>query len=152
MNMSNVRQETVPIQLGLQDEMSIKLTHSCDKTYYAVDATGTIRPITTKTLYVSDLKQDFFSGRALILSKYLMIMDEDQSFSVLFPVVNKEIDLATGFPFAGSNGRFYIRTIPLSELKYASMSGYKLWHQRMGHCSHQSIKATISHATGLEED
>jgi hypothetical protein len=61
-----------------------------------------------------------------------------------------------GFLFADSNGLFYIVTEPLSESKYASMSGYKLWHQRvgvMGHCSHQSIEATIFHvtSTGLEE-
>jgi hypothetical protein len=53
----------------------------------------------------------------------------------------------------------FIETVPLSELKYASMSGYNLWHQRMGHYSPQSIKvgsknnvynATVV-ATGLEE-
>jgi hypothetical protein len=42
--MSNVRQEIVPIPLA-KDGMSIKLTHPGDKTCYAVDATGAICPI-----------------------------------------------------------------------------------------------------------
>ncbi len=66
-------------------------------------------------------------------------------------MVKKEIDAATGFLFAYSDGLFYIETVPLSESKYALMSGYKPWHRRMGHCFHQSIRAIIFHVTGLEE-
>jgi hypothetical protein len=47
MKMSNVRQETAPIQLA-GDGISMKSTNSSDKTCYAVDSAGTIRPITTK--------------------------------------------------------------------------------------------------------
>jgi hypothetical protein len=69
--------------------------------------------------------------------------------------VNNEIDSAMGFPFADSNGLFYIETVPLSESEYAmhcaTMSGCKLWHRGMGRCCHQSIKATVSYITGLEE-
>ena len=61
MTMSNVWQETVPmIQLagdGMLTLITGKLTDSSDKTYYAVDATGSgaISPTTTKALYVPDL-------------------------------------------------------------------------------------------------
>jgi hypothetical protein len=46
--------------------------------YYAVDATKAIRPITTKASYVPDLEPDFLAGRAPILSKFWIIMDEDK--------------------------------------------------------------------------
>ena len=62
MIMSNVQRETVPIQLA-GDGMSIKSTHSGDKTYYAVDATGAIRPIATKAIYVPDNEQNLLAER-----------------------------------------------------------------------------------------
>jgi hypothetical protein len=114
MIMSNVQRETVPIQLA-GDGMSIKSTHSGDKTYYAVDATGAIRPITTKEFNVPDLEQDLLAGSALVMSKFRIMMDEAQSTSGFFPVVNNKTDQATGFPFADSDGLFYIETVPLSE-------------------------------------
>jgi len=46
-NMRNVKQEIQKIQLA-GEGMSIRSTHSGEKTYYALDAMGTIRPITTK--------------------------------------------------------------------------------------------------------
>jgi hypothetical protein len=71
--------------------------------HHAADATGAIRPITTKAFYVPDLEQDLLAGRGLIMSKFWIIMDEDQSIAENFPVVNNEIDPATRFPFAHSN-------------------------------------------------
>ena len=149
-NMSNVRKEIVKIQLA-GDKMFIKSTHSGRKTHYALDATGTIRPITTEAFYVPDLDQDLLAGRALVQSKFRIVMDEDQSISGLFPVVNGQIDPATGFPFADSDGLFFIETVPISESKYLTMSGYKLWHHRLGHSTHQTIKDTIPHVKGLHE-
>ena len=149
-NMSNVRKEIVKIQLA-GDKMFIKSTHSGRKTHYALDATGTIRPITTEAFYVPDLDQDLLAGRALVQSKFRIVMDEDQSISGLFPVVNGQIDPATGFPFADSDGLFFIETVPITESKYLTMSGYKLWHRRLGHSTHQTIKDTIPHVKGLHE-
>ena len=112
-NMTDVKQKVITIQLA-GEGMSMKATHTGHKTYYAVDATGTIRPITTKALYVPDLEQDLLGGRALIRSKFRITMDEDESISGIFPVVNGEIDPATRFPFADSDGLFYIETVPIS--------------------------------------
>jgi hypothetical protein len=70
--------------------MTIKSTHSSDKTYFAVDATEKIRPITTRAFYIPDLQKDLLARRALLKSKYQIIME--QKNSGIFPVVNKEID------------------------------------------------------------
>ena len=148
--MTDVKQKIITIQLA-GEGMSMKATHTGRKTYYAVDATGTIRPITTKAFYVPDLEQDLLAGRALIKSKFRITMDEDESISGIFPVVNGEIDPATQFPFADSNGLFYIETVPISETKYKTMSGFDLWHKRLSHTPRQAIKDTIPHSKGLHE-
>ena len=108
--MTDVKQTLINIQLA-GDGMSIKASHVGRKTYYAVDATGTIRPITTKAYYVPDLEQDLLGGRALIKAKFRITMDADESISGIFPVVDGEIDPATRFPFADSKGLFYIETV-----------------------------------------
>jgi hypothetical protein len=104
MNMSNVRRETVehtltvPIRLA-RDGMSIKSTHSGDKTYYAVDVTGTILPITTKAFYVPDFITIFLlAGRALITSKFRIQMGEDQLISGKFPSCEQGNRSDSGIP------------------------------------------------------
>lgn len=149
-NMSDVTPRITKIHLAGQG-MTISSTHAGYKTYYVEDATGTIRPIRTLALFVPSLEDDLLAGRALIRSKYRIIMDEDESLSGIFPVVKGEIDPATRFPFAESEGLFYIETIPLSQTKYKTMSGYELWHKRMSHAPIQAIKATIPHSKGLHE-
>ena len=143
-NMSDVSPRITNIQLAGQG-MSITSTHVGYKTYYVEDATGTIRPIKTMALFVPKLEEDLLAGRALVKSKYRIIMDDEDEISGIFPVVNGEIDPATRFPFAESDGLFYVETIPLSETKYKSMSG---WHKRMSHAPIQAIKATIPHSKG----
>ena len=149
-NMTEVTPKVIKIHLA-GEGMAIKSTHVGYKTYYVADVTGTIRPIKTKALYVPELKEDLLGGRALMKSKYRIIMDEDDTVSGIFPVVKGEIDQATRFPFAESEGLFYVETIPISETKYKTMSGYGLWHKRLSHAPIQSIKATIAHSKGLQD-
>ncbi len=56
--MTEIKSKVVIIQL-VMDEMTKKSSHIGLKTYYAYDRTGTIRPITTKALYVWDLSEIF---------------------------------------------------------------------------------------------
>ena len=149
-NMTDVKQKVIDVQLA-GEGMSIKASHVGRKTYYAVDVTGSIRPITTKAYYVPDLEQDLLSGRSLIKAKFRITMDADESISGIFPVVDGEIDPATRFPFADSKGLFYIETVPISETKYKTMSGYDLWHKRLSHVPRQAIKDTIPHSKGLQD-
>jgi hypothetical protein len=92
--MTEVTPKVIKIHLA-GEGMAIKSTHVGYKTYYVADATGTIRPIKTKAQYVPELKEDLLGGRALMKSKYQIIMDEDDSVSGIFPVVKGEIDQAT---------------------------------------------------------
>jgi hypothetical protein len=129
LNMTDVQQKVVTIQLTGAG-MSLQSTHIGYKTYYAIDATGSIRPIETKAFDVPKLEQDLLGGRALIKSNYRITMNADESISGIFSVVKGEIVPATRFPFADSEGLFYIETVPISETKYSTMSGFNLWHMR----------------------
>jgi hypothetical protein len=92
--------------------MIIKSTHAGYKTYYATDVTRTLRPINTLAQYAPE--EDHLVGGVLIKMKYRVFMDSDKSASGIFPVVKEDTDLATRFPFAESEGLFYIKTTPIS--------------------------------------
>jgi predicted transcriptional regulator len=104
-NMTEVTPKVIKIHLA-GEGMAIKSTRVEYKTHNVADVTGTIRPIKTKALYVPEPKEDLLGGRALMKSKYCIIMDEDDTVSGIFPVVKSEIDQATGYPFAESEGLF----------------------------------------------
>jgi hypothetical protein len=58
---------------------------------------------------------DHLVGGVLIKMKYRVFMDSDKSASGIFLVFKEDTDLATRFPFAESEGLFYIKTTPISE-------------------------------------
>ena len=57
MNCSEIVERVVPIQTA-QGGTVMVTTHVCLKTYYVRDRTGEMRPITTKTYIVNNLKHE----------------------------------------------------------------------------------------------
>ena len=149
-NMSHVQQCSVKINLAGK-AMSIKATHSGYKSYYIKDVTRAIHKYTTKAFFVPDLQNDLLGERALVTANYRVILDKDPKVSGIFPVTNGEIDPATGLPFLDSSeSLFFVETVPLSETQFKNMSGYSLWHWRLGHCPKQTIRDTIPLAKGIK--
>ncbi len=64
MNGSDVQERVVAIQTA-QGCTVLLTSHVCLKTYFVGDRTGELRPITTKTYIVKNLKRDLLSGKAL---------------------------------------------------------------------------------------
>jgi len=127
-------------------------THVCLKTYYARDRTGELRPITTKTYIVKDLKHDLLSGKMLNKAGYRIILDEDPEESGIFAVNDGKICKSKSFPFMESlTNLYYIKTEPICLRQFGKVSGYELWHRRLGHCTNRNIRETITHSTGLED-
>jgi hypothetical protein len=149
-NMSNVVPEVVSIQLA-GDGLTLNSSHRGFKTYYVLDQTGTPRSVTTSALFVKDLKRDLLGGRALVKSGHRVILDDDDSISGVYPVIKGKIDPASRYEFEPGQGLFYVRTVQLSATKYATMSGYSLWHRRMAHVPNATLHLTIDHSDGLEE-
>jgi hypothetical protein len=126
--------------------------HVCLKTYYARDRTGELRPITTKTYIVKDLKHDLLSGKMLNKAGYRIILDEDPEESRIFAVNDGKICKPKSFPFMDSlTNLYYIKSEPICLRQFGKMSGYELWHRRLGHCTNRNIRETITHSTGLED-
>jgi hypothetical protein len=73
-------------------------THVCFKTYYARDWTGELRPITTKTYIVKNLKHDLLSGKMLNKAGYRIILDEDPEEYGMFAVNEGKICKSKSFP------------------------------------------------------
>ena len=152
-NMTNVVQKVVTIQTAMAG-LTMKSSHVGNKTYYVIDRTGSIRPITTKAFYVQEAKQDLLGGRALVNADYRVILDKRPDIAGVYPVEQDgTIDPATSFPFLSeySEGLFYLRTTSMSSTKYQKMSGYCLWHRRLGHCPNATIQKTIKHSIGLDD-
>jgi hypothetical protein len=76
MNCSEVTERVVPIQTA-QGGTVMLTTHVCLKTYFVRDRTCELRPITTKTYIVKNLKRDLLSGKALNRAGYRIVLDED---------------------------------------------------------------------------
>ena len=108
-------------------------THVCLTTYYARDLTGELRPITTKTYSVDNLKHDRLSGKMLNKAGYRIILDEDPEESGIFLVNEGKICKSKSFPFIHSlTNLYYIKTEPICLRQFGKMSGYELWHRRLG--------------------
>ena len=152
-NMTDIEPKVVTIQLAM-DGMTMQSTHVGNKTYYAYDRTGTIRPITTRALYVKELKQDLLGGTSLTKANYRVVLDSDDEVAgVYLKAKDGSIDPANSFSFVSeySESLFYLRVAAISATKYAKMSGYELWHRRLGHCPNECIRKSIAHSIGMDE-
>ena len=110
-----------------------------------------MRPITTKTYIVKNLKHDLLSGKGLNKAGYRVIYDEDPEESGVYAVNDGKICKSKSFPFMGEHSNlFYLKTEPLTAHQFGKMSGYELWHRRLGHCSNRNIRDSIHHSAGLE--
>ena len=88
-------------------------THVCLKTYYVRDRTGDLRPLTTKTYIVKNLKHDLLSGKALNKAGYRVIYDEDPEESGVYTVNDGKICKSISFPFMSEHSNlFYLKTEP----------------------------------------
>ena len=104
-------------------------THVCLKTFYARDHTGELRPITTKTCIVKNLKHDPLSGKMLNKAGYGIILHEDPQESGIFAVNEGKICKSKSFPLMSSlTNLYYIKTEPICLREFGKMPGYELWH------------------------
>ena len=74
-------------------------THVCIKTYFVRDRTGELRPITTKTYIVKNLKHDLLSVKGLNKAGYRIVMDEDAEESGVYAVEDGKVCKSKSFPF-----------------------------------------------------
>ena len=151
LNCSEVTERVVPNQTA-QGCTVMLTTHVCLKTYYVRDQTGEICSITTQTYIVNGLKHDLLSVKGLNKAGYRVIYDEDPEESGVYAVNDGKICKSKSFPFMSEHSNlYYLKTESLTTQQFGKMSGYELWHRRLGHCSNRNIRDTIHHSEGLDE-
>jgi hypothetical protein len=111
--------------------------------------------VRTKALYVRrTLKQDLLGGKAMTNTNYRVILDSDEGIAEVYPKADDgSIDPVNSLPFVSEHSEclFHLRIAKISERKYVKMSGYDLWHRRLGHCPNEWIRKSIAHSIGMEE-
>ena len=97
------------------------------------------------------IQQQDQPGRAFLNAGYRVIMGTDPRSALICSFTNGEIDPATGLPFLDSKGVFFVKTVLFSDTQFKTMSGYGLWHRRLGHCPMLKISETIPHSGDQRE-
>ena len=85
LNCTDITERAVPIHTA-QGGTVMTTPHVCLKTYYVRDRTGELRPITTKTYIVQNLKHDLLSGKMLNNAAYRIILNAYSEESGIFAV------------------------------------------------------------------
>ena len=121
MNCSDVRERVVPIQTA-QGSTVLLTTHVCLKTYFVRDRTGELRPITTKTYIVKNLKRDLLSGKALNRAGYRIVLDEYPEEAGVYAVNDGKICKSKSFAFMSEHlSLYYLKTEQLTSSQIGKM-------------------------------
>ena len=137
---------------------SMKATHQCTKTYFVRNRMGEVKPITVNALYVRGLPQDLLGGKSLNRENIRVILDDDSEICGIYPLEsgldeNYEQHYQTSVEFINEPGQatdlFYLQSEQMDWTTFDKVSGYDLWHRRLGHTPHQNIMDTIIHSIGV---
>ena len=136
-----------------KDGEGMTATHSCKKTYFVKNRVGDIISITTPAIYVRNLPQDLIGGKSVNRENIRVILDEDPDICGLYPLNDKhEATFQNSIPFISEpTDLFYLQTEKMDWTTFERMTGYDLWHRRLGHTPNQFIKLSIDHSIGLEK-
>ena len=138
-NCTQIRPKVVAIQTA-SGSTAIYTSHVCSKTYFAIDRTGELRPISVKAYIVPGLRYDLLSVKGLNRAGYRVIHDEDGHESGIYAVINKKIDHSKSFAFMSEHSNlFYLKIEQTNAQQFEKQTGYNLWHRRMGHSTNHAI-------------
>jgi hypothetical protein len=151
-NCVDVEEHKTIIETAKEGE-SIVATHTCRKTYFVKNRVGDMVFITTSALYVKGFVQDLIAGKSLNREKIRIILDEDPDVSGLYPLNDqKEARYQDSIPFISEpSDLFYLKIEQMDWTRFERMTGYDLWHRRLGHTPNKFIKLSIEHSIGLEK-
>ncbi len=75
-------------------------------------------------------------------------MDDDADICGLYPLTkDKEQIYQDSIEFIGEpTDLFYLQTEEMDWTRFNAVTGYKVWHQRLGHVPFWNIEETIQHS------
>ena len=150
-NTKDVKEKVTIIETA-DGDVSMKSTHTCIKTYFVRNRMGEVVTITIPALFVKGLPQDLLGGKSVNHENIRVILDADPDICGLYPLdKNHEQHYQDSIEFIGEpTDLFYLQTEEMDWTTYDALTGYDLWHRRLGHVPHRNIQQTIPHAIGLE--
>jgi hypothetical protein len=94
----------------------------CLTTYYVRDRTGELRPITTKTYIVNNLKHDLLSGKALNKAGYRIILDKDPEELGVFAVKYGKTCKSRSFLFMSDSKHSIFSFLKQNQGRYSNLA------------------------------
>jgi hypothetical protein len=152
LNCSDIEERITTVETA-KDGEGMTATHSCNKTYFVRNRVGEVVTITTPAIFVRGLPQDLLSGKAVNRNNVRIILDEDSEISGLYPLdESNEIRFQDSIPFISEPmDLFYLQTEKMKWTTFKRMTGFDLWHRRLGHTPNRFIRLSIDHTKGMEK-
>ena len=124
-------------------------THVCTKTYFVRNRMGDLVTITVTALFVKGLPQDLLGGKSVNRENIRVILDSDHDICGLYPLdKNHEQHYQDSIDFVEDQTDLYYED--MNWPTHDNLTGYDLWHRRLGHVPNRNIEQTIQHLIGLE--
>ncbi len=126
--------------------------HVCTKTYFVRNRIGDLVTTTVTALFVKGLPQDLLGGKSVNRENIQVILDSDHDICGLYPLdKNHEQHYQDSIVFFEDQADlYYLQTEDMNWTTYDNLTGYDLWHRRLGHVPNRNIEQTIQHSIGLE--
>ena len=144
--------EKVTIIETANGEENMTSTHVCTKTYFVRNRMGDLVTITVTALFVKGLPQDLLGGKSVNRENIRVILDSDHDICGLYPLdKDHQQHYQDSIEFVeDQTDLYYLQTEDMDWTTYDNLTGYDLWHRRLGHVPNRNIEQTIQHSIGLE--
>jgi hypothetical protein len=144
--------EKVTIIETADGEEHMQSTHICTKTYFIRNRMEKVITITVPALFVNGLPQDPLGEKSVNLANVRVILESDPDICVFYAFdKNHEQHYQNSIEFiAEPTDLFNLQIKDMNWTTFDSLTGYDLWHRRLGQVSNSNIEQTIQHSIGLE--
>ncbi len=108
--------------------------------------------IAVTALLVKGFLQDLLGGKPVNRENIQVILDSDHDICGLYPLdKNHEQNYQGSIEFVEEQtDLYYLQTEDMNWTTYDNLTGYDLWHRRLGHVLNRNIEQAIQHSIGLE--
>ena len=144
-NATNV-EETLTIIEKADGVERMRSNHKC-KTYFVKNRMGETVPITVPALIVKGFPQDLIGGNSVnkMNIRMIIIADDDPDICGIYPLTkDKEQQYQDSIEFIGApTDLFYLLLEEMDWTRFNAVSGYEMWHRRLGHVPYKNIERNI---------
>ncbi len=120
---------------------------------FCAKSNGDLVTITVTALFVKESPQDLLGGKSVNREKIRVILDSDHNICGLYHLdKNHEQHYhdQDSIEFVeDQTDLYYLQTEDMNWTTYDNLTGFDLWHHRLGHVPNRNIEQAIQHSIGL---